>query len=244
MLVQDKQAAQLILYKNNIVFKHYLTIGQTNYRLCLQLFIHLKMKLFITIFLLCLLVDGFAQYNKELIQTNVVLNDTRKHFDDYLKNDLIAKTSKEPIDSDNEYKYESACLAASQFMIKNDWVKAGFDTLFFHYDSLQYSTKRALLEAVYGLYPKEYRAAVNALLVKEKEPKLFAVQAAYLFQTDSSQQQIKRLLKQIKTSFLLLIHCRFCNRCKHIYKTSQKKNIWQRPHYYPCSGIKKTQESK
>ena len=167
----------------------------------MRFFILVKMKIFVTLFLLCLFVDGFAQYSKDLIQSNVVLNEKRKRFDEYLKNDLIGKTFYEPLDSNNEYKYESACLAASQFMIKNDTVKAGFDTLFLHYDSLQYSTQRALLEALYGLYPKEYTTVVTALLAKEKEPKLFAMQAVYLFQNDSSQQQTKRVLKQIKTSF-------------------------------------------
>ncbi len=170
----------------------------------MRFFIFIKMKLFITFFLLCWFVDGFAQYSKDLVQTNVVLNEKRKRFDDYLKNDLISKTFHEPLDSNNEYKYESACLAASQFMIKNEAVKAGFDTLFMHYDSLQFSTQRALLEAVYGLYPKEYATNINALFLKEKEPKLFAMQAVYLFQNDSSGQQTKRLLKQMKTSFLFI----------------------------------------
>lgn len=159
------------------------------------------MKIVVTLVLLLIFAKTFAQYNKELIQTNVVLNDKRKHFDAYMKDDLIRKTFREPLDSDNEYKYESACLAASQFMIKSDAVKGGFDTLFFHYDSLQYSTKRALLEAVYGLYPKEYLSNIASLINKEKEPKLFAMQAVYLFTNDSSQQQCKLLLKQMKTSF-------------------------------------------
>ena len=163
----------------------------------------IKMKILITLIGLCLGSCAVAQYSKELIETSVVLNDKRKQFDNYLKQDEIAKTFTEPLDSNSEYKYESACLAASQFMIKNDVVKAGFDTLFFHYDSLQYDTKRALLEAVYGLYPQEYVSSVEILMAKEKEPELFAMQAVYLFKNDSSQQHEKRLIKQLKTSFLL-----------------------------------------
>ena len=150
------------------------------------------------------LVSGccaMAQYNKELIQTKVVLNAKRKEFDSYLRNIEIDQTFSQPLDSNTENRYESACLGASQFMIKNNTVKSGLDTLFVHYDSLQYDTKRALLEAAYGLYPSEYASLTEALLAKETEPKLFAMQAVYLFRNDSSGQQSKRLLKQLKTTF-------------------------------------------
>lgn len=153
-------------------------------------------------FLLCFFACQIsAQYSMDLIQTNVVLNDKQQHFDDYLKNITINKTFTEPLDSNNEYRYEEACLAASQFMIQTRIVKGGFDTLFIHYDSLQYDTKRALLEAVYGLYPHDYVTAIDTLLKIETEPKLFAMQAVYLYRNDSSQQQAKRLAKQVQSSF-------------------------------------------
>ncbi len=161
------------------------------------------MKIILALIWICLGTGTFAQYNKNLIYTSVVLNDKRKKFDEYLNRDEIARTFIEPLDSNNEYKYESACLAASQFMITNEVVKAGFDTLFLHYDSLQQDTKRALLEAVYGLYPQAYLSPIKALLNKEKEPKLFAMMAVYMFQNDSSQQQLNSLLKQLKSSFPL-----------------------------------------
>ncbi len=159
------------------------------------------MKLVITLIYLALSSCAMAQYNQELIQTKVVLNEKRKAFDNYLRNVEIGQTFTQPLDSNTESQYESACLGASQFMIKSEVVKSGFDTLFLHYDSLQYDTKRALLEAVYGLYPYNYTSSIQALLAREKEPKLFAMQAVYLFRVDSSTQQIKRLLKQMKASF-------------------------------------------
>ncbi len=169
--------------------------------LCLYFIIRYKMKFIATLVVLFLFIESIAQYNKDLIQTNVVLNDKRKRFDEYMKNDVIRKTFTQPLDSDNEYKYESACLAASQFMIKTNVVKAGFDTLFLHYDSIEYSTQRALLEAVYGLYPNEYVSAVSSLHIKEKNPKLFAMQAVYLYRNDSSHQHSKGLLQQLQSSF-------------------------------------------
>ena len=158
-------------------------------------------KYFIVLFLLLTGGGAWAQYNADLIQTNVVLSANRQHFDEYLKADVIGKTFAEPLDTNNEYKYESACLAASQFMIQSDVVKAGFDTLFAHFDSLQFSTKRALLEAIYGLYKNEYAAQMALLLPKEKEPKLFAMEAVYLFRNDSSKQLAKKLMQQAANTF-------------------------------------------
>ena len=144
---------------------------------------------------------SFAQYKQELIQTNVVLRDKQQHFDAYMRNNVIAETFTQPLDSNTEYKYEAACLAASQFMLHSAIIKSGFDTLFAHYDSIEYDTKRAFLEALYGLYPNEYVAQINSLLTKETQPKLFAMQALYLYQNDSSSQQVKRIIKQLQKGF-------------------------------------------
>ena len=186
---------------------------------------HVRMKIVFFLFFACYGWVAMAQYSKEGIQTNVVLNDRRKQFDDYLRKDEIEKTFTQPLDSNTESRYESACMSASQFMIQNDMVKAGFDTLFLHYDSLQYDTKRALLEAVYGLYPNEYLSLAEALLRKEKEPKLFAMQAVYLFRHDTSGQQSNRLLKQLKASFSS-VDSEPVLRTLRFYLTNEIKERW------------------
>ena len=60
--------------------------------------------------------------------------------------------------------------------------------MFDSYDSLDYSTKRAFLEAVYAVYPTEYAAAMDSILAYETNPKLFAICAVYLFRIDHSIQ--------------------------------------------------------
>ena len=160
--------------------------------------------LFILLSYCCFVFSSSAQYKQELIQTNVVLRDKQQHFDAYLRNDVIDKTFLQPLDSNTEYKYEAACLAASQFMLHSAIIRGGIDTLFLHYDSIEYDTKRALLEAVYGLYPNQYQEAINGLLAKETQPKLFAMQALYLYQNDSSDKEIKRITKQLQKNFLSL----------------------------------------
>jgi len=159
------------------------------------------MKSFILLFLSVFSIHAFAQFNPDVIQSDVVLYAKRQSFDKYLRETVIAKTFREPLDSNSEDYYESACLAISQFMIANDVVKAGFDTLYRHYDSLQYETKRAFIEAAYSIYPHDYTTWFKQLLTKETEPKLFCMQAVYLYKNDSSKQNVQQLERQAKQNF-------------------------------------------
>src|SRR4051812_11032775 len=102
--------------------------------------LNIKMKSFILFFLLVFSVHSFAQFNPDVIQSDVVLYAKRQSFDKYLREIVIGKAFQERVDSNSEDYYESACLAISQFMIANEVVKKGFDSLYLHYDSLQYST--------------------------------------------------------------------------------------------------------
>src|SRR5689334_8998513 len=115
--------------------------------------INVRMKYFLLFFLLGFSLHLFAQYNPDVIQSDVVLYAKRQSFDKYLRETVIGKTFHQPLDSNSEDYYESACLAISQFMIANNVVKAGFDRLYQYYDSLQNTTRRAFIEAVYSVYP-------------------------------------------------------------------------------------------
>ncbi len=145
--------------------------------------------------------DAFAQLDQNAIQTDFVLYKNRKIFDKYLRDSDINKVFAQPLDSNTEYDYESACLTASQFFIQSPQVKAGFNKLFVQYDSLQYATKRVFLEALYGIYPGMYENDVRILLLKETNAKLFAMQALYLFAKDTSQQNRNTLLPMIESRF-------------------------------------------
>src|SRR3982750_1562515 len=159
------------------------------------------MKSFILLFLLVFSIHAFAQFNPDVIQSDVVQYAKRQSFDKYLRETVIGKTFHEPLDSNSEFYYESACLAILQFMIASDIVKRGFDSLYLHYDSLQYSTKRAFIEAVYSIYPNAYSDWFKQLITKETEPKLFCMQAVYLYKNDSSKQNVQQLERQLKKNF-------------------------------------------
>jgi len=103
-----------------------------------------------------------------------------------LRERVIGKTFSLPLDSNTEYRYESACSAISQFLFSNEEVKKGFRKLFDAYDSLQTDTRAAFLEAVYAVYPLEYAEDMNKLLNRETDPRLFSLCGVYLYRNDNS----------------------------------------------------------
>lgn len=134
-----------------------------------------------------------CQPTREDIYSEFVLYNKRERLSNYLRDNIIAKTFAQHLDSNNEHKFESACQAISQFMIANEDVERGFEQLFNGYDLLPYPTKRAFLEAVYGVYPGVYRDAMQKILANEAHPKLFAMSALYLYRTDSSTENVNTL---------------------------------------------------
>ena len=160
------------------------------------------MKLFVVFAAFCCVYTSTAQLNRDSIYSSFVLHERRVQFDHYLRNNTINETFSMQIDSDTEDRFESACWAISQFMLQSTEIEHGFAKLFACYDSLSYSTKRALLEAVYGVYPNKYNDVIQQLLSKETIPKLFAMEALYLFRNRPSTQSNQPLVKQLQQRFL------------------------------------------
>ena len=128
----------------------------------------------------------YSGSGREAIYSKFALYDTRTRLEKELREKVVAQIFSQPFDLENEYRWESACLAISQFQFKGETVKSGLDTLFAHYDSLQYDTRRALLEAVYGVYPNSFGQEVQRAIANETHPKLFAMCAVYLYREDPS----------------------------------------------------------
>lgn len=103
-----------------------------------------------------------------------------------LHQNIISNTLLLAIDSNTEYKFEIACNAITQFQLTGNAVKAGLEKLFIQYDSLQFSTKKALLETAYAVYGKDFTKQVRDIFTKESQPLLFAMASVYLFRNDSS----------------------------------------------------------
>jgi hypothetical protein len=155
--------------------------------------------------LLCLLL--FLQYvaeaqpRREDIYSDFVLYKKRQLLLKDLHENVVGKAFLSPLDSNTEYRYEAACRAIVQFMLDNDTTQQGITQLFVQYDSLQYDTKRAMLETVYGLYPDQYIQSIQLLLAKETNPILFAVAAAYSLRYDTTAVNAATLRKKIREQF-------------------------------------------
>lgn len=140
------------------------------------------------LFSICILVQElcFSQWRREDIYSEFALYNKRERLSKDLRENVVFKTFSQPLDSNNEHKFESACKAISQFLITGEEIKNGFQKLFEQYESLPYPTKRAFLEAVYAVYPTEYFDNMHKIVATEHEPKLFAMSAVYLSRLDSS----------------------------------------------------------
>jgi hypothetical protein len=155
--------------------------------------------------LLCLLI--FLQYvtdaqpRREDIYSDFVLYKKRQLLFKDLHENVIGKAFLAPLDSNTEYRYEAACRAIVQFMLDNDTTQLGITQLFVQYESLQYDTKRAMLETVYGVFPEQYIQSMQLLLAKETNPMLFAIAASYSLRYDSSAVNAATIRKRIKEQF-------------------------------------------
>ncbi|MFM9907908.1 MAG: hypothetical protein ACKVOW_01095 [Chitinophagaceae bacterium] len=142
-----------------------------------------------------------AQYARENIYTEVVFFNKRQRLDKDLRENVIAKTFEQTLTADNEHKFESACWAISQFMFRSNTIENGFQKIIASYDSLELDTKRAFLEAAYGVYPVEYEKKIQTIFEKEKHPKLFAMCALYLHRINHSIENTNRIKLRMVEQF-------------------------------------------
>ncbi|MET0242205.1 MAG: hypothetical protein ABW174_02000 [Flavitalea sp.] len=127
-----------------------------------------------------------AQPIQQQIWSDYVLEDKRARLDKDIRENTVARNFRLQIDSDNEHKFEDACLAISQFLFTGPEIMNGFNKMFAAYSWAEYDTKRALLEAVYAVYPNEYSDSVASKIKIETDADLFALNAVYLLRHDSS----------------------------------------------------------
>lgn len=148
-----------------------------------------------------LALTGFSQFKKEDVFTDFVFYNKRQRLDKDLRENTIAKTFGQELTKENEHRFESACWAISQFQFKNADVEKGFSKLYASYDSLEFDTKRAYIEASFAMYPTEYVAQMKTLLTRETHPKLFAMQAVYLYRLEPSIEMQNNIMIRMVEQF-------------------------------------------
>jgi hypothetical protein len=163
-------------------------------------------RLALLLFVLCFAIPQmlWAQliYYKSTIQSPYVLADAkatqRKQKIVQQANDLNSL----PIGSSAELSapLETGLWAAGQFMVRTPQSDSGVKRLVKNYEQLAPSTQRALLELLYGLYPTEFLPAMRSIAVQSKEPKNFAMAAAYWFRAEPEpevQQRLEQLMQRL-----------------------------------------------
>jgi len=146
-------------------------------------------------------VRAHAQTRREDIHTDFVLYNRRVTLEKDLRERIIAKHFSMPLDSNSEDGYMSGCWAVSQFLFDGPEVREGFGHLFAGYDSLTYDTRRALLEAVYAVAPKQYISEVASILDRETDARLFALCAVYLYRQDTTTERANELKIRLVEKF-------------------------------------------
>lgn len=100
-----------------------------------------------------------------------------------------------PADEAGTEKIESTLWSVSQFLVSTPKSDSGIQRLIKNYRTLNESTQRALLEVIYGLYPKIYYTQMLDILQASSHPKNVAIASAYLYRAYPT-ANTKKLIKQ------------------------------------------------
>lgn len=142
-----------------------------------------------------------AQPRREDIYTDFVVYGKRQRLFKDLQDNTIGGTFSRTLTKENEHRFESACWATAQFQFRNEIVFTGLSKMAASYDSLEYDTRRAFLEASYAVYPNEFTDTIFSLLQRETDPKLFAMCAVYLYRQRPDTERRNQLLIKMVESF-------------------------------------------
>jgi hypothetical protein len=123
-------------------------------------------------------VDATTLYSKHTLQSERI-----QRRNGLYKYTILPLLKLQP-DTNNIGQFQSALWAISQYMLRNDTTQQIVDTLFSHYTEIDGSTRRNLMEVVYGLYPVEYSTKVQQLWQLENDERVMAIMLSYLLRKD------------------------------------------------------------
>jgi hypothetical protein len=118
---------------------------------------------------------------------DIALQSERDKLQAHLRERTIGETLSLPLDAENEYRYQSAFWAVSQFKPDDPRVTELFRRSLAAYRRLETETRRSFLEALYTMDPDGYVEGLMELVKSEENPKLFAMMALFLHRRQPSQ---------------------------------------------------------
>lgn len=130
------------------------------------------------------------------------LAENRKAFQQTLIDSMILAPLQKPLEKSNEDEWAKALWAMELAQYRSDTVENALKEAFNQYQQINDDLKRALLEAVYGLYPEEFVSEIRSVLQHERDPQRFAMAALYLhrasFTIETGMEIRNLLLKKFK----------------------------------------------
>lgn len=142
------------------------------------------------IILICFPIKTAAQNNQKFTP---VLKEERIKFRERIDS-TIERVLALPINDSTENDYRDAFWIAQVSLTHDARIKRVLSESISMYNSVSLGFKRALLEAVYTLYPSEFTEEIDALLRTEHEPKLFAMLCHYLSLNGGDKKRMLGLL--------------------------------------------------
>ncbi|MEO7444349.1 MAG: hypothetical protein ABIT96_09850 [Ferruginibacter sp.] len=128
-----------------------------------------------------------------------------KEYQDKMHRNLIQNTINKnlgyTLGDSTEDNWQDAFQAMEVLQYKSPWVQGRLNMAAVRLGSAGISFQRMFLEMAYSLYPKIYTPEVQQLLLQTTDPKIFAMCAVYLYNSDNSNTQKNYL--GIKTNSLL-----------------------------------------
>lgn len=115
-------------------------------------------------------------------------------------------------DEESSFNLEVGLWGISQFRVRTPQSDSGIYRLIKNYDALAESTQRALLEAVYGIYPNEFVREMKDIANRSANPRAFAMAAVHVYRAQPSEptrQWVIQTVKGLKASEKqqLLLQC-------------------------------------
>jgi hypothetical protein len=147
-------------------------------------------------------LSSFAQWyydKKDIMSPYTIENEAAaKRRADVIKkaNDLNVL----PLGSDDEkaFPLDVGLWGIAQFRISTPQSDSGISRLIRNYDLLNESTRRALLEATYAMYPKQFANEMKAIAARAVHPRNFAMAALHFYRANPTEESRQWVLNASK----------------------------------------------
>lgn len=117
---------------------------------------------------------------------------TTKEARERFYSEIISNTINKVIESDSPHLFEKelrgAIWAAQLIQYKSDKLENTLRNTYRHWDTIDESTKRSILEISFSLYPNSFVVEIESAITNTDSPKLFAMGIHYLFKNDPTKE--------------------------------------------------------